>query len=47
METYNLLIPKDLKLQFQMRMLEEHKSMAEVIRSLMTDYLQGTEREVA
>ncbi len=47
METYNLLIPKDLKLNFQKRMLEERKSMAEVIRVLMSDYLKDKTKKAA
>lgn len=47
MESYNLLIPKDLKLSFQKKMLEEGKSAAEVIRQLMSDYLAKNIKKAA
>lgn len=34
-----MLLPKDLKITFQKAMLDEKKSMAEVIRDFMIDYL--------
>ncbi len=41
----NTYMPKDLKLSFQLQALKEGKTMAFVIRELMTQYLKDKKEE--
>lgn len=45
MKAFNMYIPDDLHRVFKVETTKEGKSMVEVIRELMTDYIQEKQRE--
>lgn len=45
MKQFSMYIPDDLHLSFKLETAKESKSMGEVVRELVSDYVQEKQRE--
>lgn len=47
MNRFNFELPKDLKLSFNLIAIRKNKSMADIVRELISDYVEKNTEQVA